>query len=613
MPGLVGVVGDMSPEARDKLLRDMAQALKHEDWYQVHLCTDEGAGLGRVSLGILNPEPQPIWNEDHTLCIVMAGEVYDYESEKRRLIEQGHRFQVDNDAEFLLHLYEEHGEEFAVKLNGAFVAAIWEPRAQKLLIVNDRLGLRPIYYFEHHGFLAFASGVRALLVDPTLPRGVDPIAMAQFLTFDYVLGNRTLLGDVRLMPPASLLTFCDGSVTLRSYWVLEFSDLCQPVGEEEYLEGLVHYLQQAVARQAPRDLPAGVLLSGGLDSRAILALLQDCSVAGSLHSFTFGIPGCDDARFAQEVAALVGTQHHFYELMPSYLLDIGEEGVQLTDGLNSHAHMHTLATLRTEAEHARLIYIGFLGDALMGAHLTRQMWGDYDEDALIRWLFEHTSVLFSQAEQANLFGSDFQRELQDAVFESFRAAVAESQATLVANRQNHFDLRQRQRRFILNGHELLRSQVIVRTPFCDNDLVEFVLKVPPGLRLDRWLLRKAFVRTFPDLAKVPYEGTGLPLVACARDSRLRISNQVRWRLHAAGLEWVPVPRRRPYADYNGWMRSVLRPWIEEMLLSEHSLERGYFNPAYIRNLVTEHMAGANHARKLGVLLTVELWHRSFLD
>jgi asparagine synthase (glutamine-hydrolysing) len=613
MPGLVGVVGDMPAEMRDKLLRDMAQALKHEDWYQVHLYVNEEVGLGQVSLGLLNPEPQPVWNEDHTLCVVMEGEVYDYEDEKQRLIERGHRFQVNNDPEFVLHLYEEYGQDFALKLNGAFVAAIWEPRARRLLVVNDRLGLRPLYYAQRNEALIFAAGVRALLTDSALPRRVDPIAIAQYLSFGYVLGNRTLASEAHLMPPASLLVFCNGGLTIRPYWSLEFPQVCRPPSEESYLEGLIHHLRQAVNRQAHDDLPAGVLLSGGLDSRVILAFLSESPDSKPLHTFTFGIPGCDDARFSQEVAALMGTRHRFYELRPVYLLEMGEEGVRLTDGLNSCADMHALATLRAEAEHARVLYIGFLGDALMGGHLTRQLWADYDEDALNHLLFDHTNTLFSQAEQADLFSQGWQRRVGGAVSESFRAILAESQTKLVANQQNHFDLRQRQRRFILNGHELLRSRVVLRTPFCDNDLVEFVLAVPPGLRLDRWLLIRAFARAFPNLAKVPYEGTGLPLADCARSLRIRTSNQLRWRLHAAGMKWVPLPRRRPYADYNGWMRTVLRRWVEETLLSKRSLKREYFDPEYIRNLVAEHMAGANHARKLGVLLTLELWHRLFLD
>lgn len=611
MPGLVGVVGDMPPEARDKLLRNMAQALKHEDWYQVYLYADEAVGLGRVSLGILNPEPQPIWNEDHTLCIVMEGEVYGYEDEKRRLIERGHRFAVGNDVEYVLHLYEEYGEDFALKLNGAFVAAIWEPRVRRLLIINDRLGLRPLYYTQQNGKLLFAAGVRALLSCPYPARRVDLLALAEFLSLEYVLGDKTLLTDVHLFPPASLLAYHRGRLTIRPYWKLAFADTYPMQDEETIIEGVLYHLRQAVARQMRDDGIIGVMLSGGLDSRFILALMGEQEQ--SVRTFTFGIPGCDDARSAWEVATRVGTSHHFLELEPGYLLEMGEEGVCLTDGMSSCAHMHVLGNLRQEAESVQILYLGFLGDALMGAHLHRDLWASYDEESFTRLLFQRTNVLFTEKEQAELFGEEVYRRVKGTVFASFQAVLEESNGILIADRQNCYDLHQRQRRFILNGHELLRSRLAVRTPFCDKDLVDFMLTVPPGLRLERRILVTALQRAFPELAKIPYEGTGLPLTSCFRDLCIRADRQIRWWLRAAGLKVVPEQRHRPYADYNTWMRTVLRPWVEDTLLSKRALERGYFNPGYIRNLVAGHMVGANHARKLGVLLTLELWHQLFLD
>lgn len=613
MPGLVGFVGEPADSKSEALLANMAQALKHEDWYRVELYQEEGLGLGRVSLGLSNPEPQPIWNEDETLCLVMEGEIYDYEDLKQRLIANGHRFQVNNDAEFVLHLFEELGEEFASYLNGAFVAAIWDRQAKELILVNDRFGLRPLYYAQHNGGLIFASGMRALLCDPRFHRRINPLAVAQLLSFEYVLGNRTLLTEAHLLPPSTLLTFGNGRLVIRSYWTLEFHDFCQPLGEEKYLEGFVHYMRQAVTRQAHDSLPAGVLLSGGLDSRMIVAFLCDDLVTEPLHTFTFGIPDCDDVRLAQEVAALLGTRHLFSELKPNYLLDAGDEGVRLTDGMMSCVHMHAYANLRAQSQHASALYMGFMGDALLGGHLNRQLWAGFDEDALHQLMFEDACVLFSPAEQKKLFADHFQNHIKDDVFDSFRAVFAESKANLVANRQNHFDLRQRQRRFILNGVELVRSQVVVHTPFCDNDLVEFMLTVPPGLRLDRFLMVQAFIRFFPAVAKVPYARTGLPLMACARDLLIRINRLIRWRLHRVGLKRSPFPQHRRYCDYNSWMRTALRSWVEEILLSEHTLERGYFNPNYIRQLVAEHMAGADHNRKLGMLITLERWHRQFLD
>jgi len=258
------------------------------------------------------------------------------------------------------------------------------------------------------------------------------------------------------------------------------------------------------------------------------------------------------------------------------------------------------------------MYIGFLGDALMGGHLGRELWADYEEGALARLLFAQTNALFRPGE-LGLFLAEDLAPAAEAVFDSFCAALAESKARLAANRQNHFDLRQRQRRLIVMGHEQVRSRLAVRTPFCDNDLVEFMLTVPPGYRLDRALLVETLVRTFPELTKVPYEGTGLPLTACARGLRIQVERQIRWRLRAAGLKWVSELEARPYADYDGWLRTALRDWMQEILLSEGALGRALFKPEAVRRLVNEQLAGAQHAAKLGVLLSLELWQRRAMD
>jgi len=311
MPGLIGFCGRSLKDQPEEFLGRMARALESEDRFKVDLYNDRHIGLGRVSLGITNPEPQPIWNEDGNLCIVMEGEIYDYAAQKQLLIERGHHFKTSSDAEFVLHLYEEFGEAFAVKLNGAFVVAIWDTRSSTLVLANDRLGLYPLYYAHVNADLTFGSGVRALLVDPDLPRSVDLVAINQFLVFDHVLDDRTLLNSVRLLPQASLLTFSDNRLNIRPYWTLKYPGIYEKRSEDAYIEQLLYFLRQAVVRQAPGDFPAGLLLSGGLDSRVLLALLRDGPADDAFHTFTWGIPGCDDARFAKAIATKVGTQHRF--------------------------------------------------------------------------------------------------------------------------------------------------------------------------------------------------------------------------------------------------------------------------------------------------------------
>lgn len=616
MPGIFGRIDSTGEPGPERLLADMAAALKEEAWYRVDLYREDGVGLGRVSLGLVDPEPQPVWNEDHTVCLVMEGEVFDYQDQKQRLSDSGHRFASETAAEFVLHLYEERGTDFVSQLNGAFAIAIWDKHENILIIANDRLGLHPIYFtIQGRGF-AFAAGVRALLADSTLPRTVDLVAIAEMVTFDHVLGDRTLLGDVRLLPPGSLATFQDGRLDVHKYWTIDFPDAYEVRSEESYIEEYLFLLEQAVKRQVKGSSPTGLLLSGGLDSRVLLAFLAQHVDGRHLHTFTFGIPGCDDARFAREVATRAGAQHHYFELKPDYLRTMAERGVRLTDGLGNCVHMHSLATLSAETEYATILFKGFMGDALMGYGIGRELWtsgGTAARELQFRVYANTGGILFHPSEHASLLDHEVQRSLGGSVFEGFDATLAESGAALIADQRHSFDLRQRVPRMTLNGVKLVRSRGVVRLPYCDNDLVDFALRMPPWLRSERYLARKAFVKGFPSLAKVPYTETNLPLVPCARDLQIRFDTQVRWWLRGAGLKWVPAPRRRNYANYNLWMRTVLRDWVEGILLDQRTLERGYFNPGYVRQLVAEHMLGTNHAPKIGILLTLEIWHRQFID
>jgi asparagine synthase (glutamine-hydrolysing) len=169
-------------------------------------------------------------------------------------------------------------------------------------------------------------------------------------------------------------------------------------------------------------------------------------------------------------------------------------------------------------------------------------------------------------------------------------------------------------RFTLLGVQLARSQALVRTPLADKDLLRFALTVPPGYRVDNSYYVKALIKALPDLAKIPYAATGQPLDQdCFRALRIRTVEQSRWWLQRRGLHWIPVRQAHPYADYGTWFRHELRPWVEETLLSTHALDRGYFQPAFVRNMVAEHMAGCEHTHRLGVLLALELWHQQYMD
>jgi asparagine synthase (glutamine-hydrolysing) len=614
MPGLIGIVDPQGVE-RDVFER-MASALKLEDWYSVNLYCDDIVGLGRVSLGKLNSEQQPIFNEDRSLCICMEGELYDYAEIKQNLIESGHCFTVNNEPELVLHLYEELGADFAKMLNGAFVAAIWDFERRELIIVNDRMGLRPLYYTQHGSRLLFAALANAIWADSSLPRGVDPVAVVEFFSFEHLLGNRTLYAGISLLPPASFLVYeCDtGRLHIKCYWDFQFEEPYADCTEADYIRDWQTYTKNAVRRHLAKDnLVAGVHLSGGIDSRVLSAIMTD--LGASVRTFTFGIPGCGDAQIAKRVARALQCPNHFYELRPDYLLSVIERGIRLTDGTMNCIHMHALGTLAETARHVDVLYTGYLIDAFLNPLMERRFVALYDREALAGMAFRATNSLVKESEQRDFFSAGFYPDTIGVAPNSVMESLDRSTSLLSANKWAHFWIRGRQRRFTLHGAELLRSQVVCRTPFADRDLVEFMRTVPPMLRFGGYLYFMALAETYPWMAKIPYEKTGLPLIPCAEELFIRAKLTLIWKLHSMGMKRIFSLSQRPwYADYDGWMRTALRTYIEDILLDQQTLNRGYLNPAYVRKLVAQHMSGAgDYSHQLGAILTFELWNRMFVD
>lgn len=618
MPGIFGLIKAPDKETASQLSVQMATALQDAPGYQKFQYTTDGMSIGVTGPGMIQSEPQPGWNESKSIAVVVAGEIYDASEKRAWLQGKGHQFQSNSQAELFAHFYEEVGEQFVSQLNGAFAAAIWDQGQHRLLLLNDHLGLYPLYYlYNPQRIFSFASGVRALLVIPNLPRNLDHIALAQFLTFDHMLDDRTLLEQVKLLPPASILRFENGQTHLQNYWHLQYLEHYPIQHVDEYQEELLSCLRQASERQMPGPHPAGVLLSGGLDSRVIAALLNQNRTNETIRTFTFGSPKCDDVRYAKEISAKLGFQHRFYPLKPDYLIDKAMQGVRCTDGMQNVVHMHTLANLDAQAEEAEIIYKGFLGDALMGYGISERHWANYREADLPQAQYEiHRDqglLVYELAELNELLLPHQGIDYQDAVFAAYTQALQASKAVLPADQRNYFDVRQRVPRMTIHGVELVRSQVQVRLPFADKNLVEFMLTVPPGYRNGRKIIKDLFIKQFPELAKIPYTETNFPMVPCMRDIYLHTNQQVRWWLRNAGMQWVPAVHKRSYAAYNQWLRAELRSWAEGILLSQRTLERGIFNPSFLKALVAEHMAGQDHYTRLGTLISVELWHRQFVD
>jgi asparagine synthetase B (glutamine-hydrolysing) len=372
-----------------------------------------------------------------------------------------------------------------------------------------------------------------------------------------------------------------------------------------------------VQRQAVDDLPKAVMLSGGLDSRVLIACLDEMDASWPLHTFTWGIPNCDDARYAKEIAAMTRARHHFFELKPDFLLHTAENSVRATDGMGNIVNLHAIANLDEEIPYSRVIFKGFMGDAMFGFAVVPPFWGDYDEDTATQvHLGVHESqgvITFHPNSHSNLFTAGFLAQVGDGVMAEYRAGMAAAGVRQLASQRLYFDLTQRVPRMTLNGVEVVRSQAFVRLPFCDNDLLDFSIRTPLGLLLERRLVQRAFTQAFPAMAKVPLSWTGLPMAESFRSLFMRGQRLLQWHLYKRGLSSHPDISWSQYKDYRTWFRTVLRQWLEGILLSDRFMQRGYYQPESVRKIVAEHMAGEDRTVALGALAAIELWHRQFID
>jgi len=619
MTGIVGFTFSGSTASAEDRLLAMLDAVKDHPDYHVDHWVGDGVALGRVSLGRIDKQPQPIWNEDRTRCIVFEGELFGASPLRSRLEASGHKFTVGNSAELLLHLWEEDGEKGLLALNGGFTFAIWNTVDRSLVLGNDRFGFRSVFYAsgveEGRPYSAFACGVRGLLADSLLPRQVDLVGLSQALHFEYVMADRTYIKGCKLLPPASVLCTADHRSTLHRYWHWSMPETYPLRSREHYVETMMELMQKAVARQLPGEGErAGVNLSGGLDSRMLIGILGKQTDARNLHTYTFGQEDCDDVRLAAQVAQAMGAPHQSLPLPPDYLLRYAATGIRLTDGMDSCIHIHSVANIAQQAREVDLLYTGFYVDSITNPAGTREWLVPVDDDTALRQHYEYMHRLFPQDREEDIYTPEFVRATHEEFDASFRETVMEYKGSSMFTWVEGVEVTQRQRRLIQCGNDLVRWQVECRTPFTDTDFVDFCMALPPAHRLERFLFTQIFTRSFPKLAKIPNDRTGMPFIVDAQYLSKQARHNLRYWLHQHGMGKRPQHQRKLYANYGQWFRTVLRPWVEETLLDRKTQQRGILQPAALQRVVNEHMTGAvDRTREIGMLLSTELWHRAYID
>lgn len=595
-----------------EVVEAMLRCMLHEPFYTrgIYHGPDNLLHVGFCSLPGAFSDCMPIMNETKEITLFMTGECYFDREAIDDLASRGHQFEQDNGS-CLVHFYEEEGARFFKTLNGWFNGLIIDRRSSRATLFNDRFGIRRIYFYETPDFFAFASEAKSLLkVFPEL-REISLKSVGEFLNYDCVLENRTYFPMINLLPPCSAWVFENGKTVKATY--LDMVELeSQPVmGHVEF----IRQLETTFVRILPRYFrggPVGIGLTGGLDTRLIMACAD--AAPGQLPCYTFGGTYRDifDVRIAPKVAEACGQPHtalrlHDEELLRNYAAQV-EKATYISDGLEGTDKVDVIPFNRMAREIAPV-----------------RMTGKYGSQVL-----------------KGIFGFDARPPYMHLINEDFKAYMEEALRTASDQQQGNklTFLLQNAIPWWWNAFVTLESsQVEVRSPFLDNDLIKVLYQAPPlgpgfGTRFELDLIAK----TKPALMAFPTTGTygGNRPWAISKAMKSFIKAMlildkiyIRERLPLnmthiiAKLDyWLISPLHLDclvmgFADfrrYRRWFRDELSVYLQDVLLDAKTLSRPYWNRKNLEKIVMDHNKGkGTYLREIRKVLQVELTHRVLLE
>jgi asparagine synthase (glutamine-hydrolysing) len=376
MCGICGVAGHdprAVPLTADRLLA-MTNAMIHRGPDEEgHLCMP-GVAVGMRRLSIIDPagSHQPVSDEDGAVQAVVNGEIFNFRELRSQLEKAGHRFSTAGDSETVVHLYEERGDRFVEGLRGMFAIALWDVERRRLLLARDPLGVKPLYYTRASEGLAFASEVKSLLAGELVDAELDLDAARLYLTLGYVPGPRTLFAGVFKLPPGTVLEWRDGRLTgPNAYWTpLDLSPFRSGSWQEDE-EHLLALLRDAVRTQMVSDVPLGMMLSGGLDSSLIAALMAEVSPR-PIETFSVGFVEDADANelaWARTTANRLGANHHELLTSASEHEELLDEALwHLEEPISDLSFLGFLALSRLAREDVTVALCGQAADELFGGY-----------------------------------------------------------------------------------------------------------------------------------------------------------------------------------------------------------------------------------------------------
>ncbi len=579
MCGICGVLG-MNDEG---LVRRMCDAIKHrgpdDDGYYGD--GDFCMGMRRLAIIGIATGRQPIHNEDGTVWVVYNGEIYNYRELKAGLEAKGHRFYTACDTEVIPHLYEEYGDNFPAHLRGMFAVSLWDSNKKRLVLVRDRLGIKPVYYTLAGGVFMFASEAKQFMQYDGFKPAMNADAVDRMFTHRTIPGTDTMFRGVFKLQPGHLLVHEKGHFTITRYWDIDDAPAA-PATADAYAARLRELLEESVRIRLMSEVPLGAYLSGGLDSSAIVALMNRHS-AEPVNTFTVGYgEATDEFGYARRVADHCGANYHEIKISMDRMNDFIPRAVWHAEvPLSDPAAVPFYVASQELKKHVTVALLGEGSDELYAGYGEYgPLANDFVPEVLRKKYFELRRIPLTEADKRRYFGSlkangldparDMDRSLsggeRDILYRALRYDVTE----------------------VLPNHQLLRVDKIsmahsieARVPFLDHKVVEYSMSLPSAIKLrggaHKYVLKKAVGDLLPhEIISRPKKGFNIPI--------------------------------------DIWMDRDLKEVIAGVLDSKAFEERGHFNAPEVRRLSKSPglaKGKAHYATWLAFM--VEIWNRVFID
>jgi asparagine synthase (glutamine-hydrolysing) len=626
---MCGICGKFSPAGvAVPELQVMLGALAHRgpDDEGVYVNGRVGLGNRRLSIIDLAGGRQPISNEDETVWIVCNGEIYNYRSLRQGLEQRGHCFRTNSDTEVIVHLYEELGERCLQPLNGMFAFAIWDAKAERLMLARDRIGQKPLFYAEQGNTLWFASEVKSILATGEWQPKMDLESVHHYLSLRFIPAPRTMLQDICKLPPAHYLLLEDGRLRVSRYWDLSFKEKL-PLSESDLIEGIEAKLIEAVTSHLVSDVPVGAFLSGGMDSSMIVALMAR-QLDTPVKTFSVGVKEQDfnELPYARLVADRYATDHiekhveaGLISLLPKIIWHLdepsdpiaacmfhsaqlasrhvkvvmgGDGGDELFAGFDRYLGVRYLDRYSHIPALIRHKVIGpllnLIPDSFAYKNLTQQLRWLHKLSLLpdpgrryaaatsfFRFDHEHKQFLYGRAlweQMGSLDSSDFLSGPYDR---------ANSNDALDRMLYTDFVTRLPEHTLMLTDRMTMAHGLEARSPFLDHTLVEFMAGVAGNLKIRgrtlKYGLRQVAQDYLPEkIVNRPKQGFMFPVAY--------------------------------------WFKNELYPFLGRFLLDSSFVQEGLFRQESIVKLIEDHRHNRqdNHVR-LWLLLNLEIWCRLYIE